>query len=529
MKKLYVLLFFAFSCCMAVLNAQTRYLHPVFAANEIQVTSNVVYGFNTTVLAFPTLIKQPLIMDIYRPASDTENNRPVVLYLHTGNFLPFQNPSTGAPGFNGSCGGTIRDSSVVAACTQLARMGYVAAAVDYRLGWNPLAANDVDRRYGIINAAYRGIQDTRTAIRYFKKNVKESGNGWGIDTTKIVVWGQGTGGYLSMNSVFLDNYAKIPLASNGKFLWDHDQNMATPPIPMIIEGINGNINGTSVGRNPVTGDTLCHINHPGYTSNFQLAVNMAGACADSSWVDPGQTALISFHVPYDQFAPYDEGIVNVPGTNLQVVTVQGSYAVQQMMESFGNNASFDTKVIAELSGNQSSAFANTPAIMGQNWNDATPGLYPFLKPLVPSGGIMVPTTTAPWEWSEAVPGNPTCNLDKASALIYWDTILKFYAPRACFALGLQNCIDKVLSDKEQPVQNIDVLAAPNPATSEIRFTTEEEILAIQVYDRTGRLVRNVSKVENNNYTLHRDGLNAGMYVVKLSFETGFVTKMVSFE
>lgn len=529
MKKLYVLLFFVASACITALNAQTRYLHPVFAANEITVSSNQIYGFNTTVLAFPALIKQPLIMDVYRPASDTETNRPVVLYLHTGNFLPFQNPQTGDPGFNGSCGGTIRDSSVIEACMRLARMGYVAAAVDYRLGWNPLAASDVDRRYGIINAAYRGIQDTRSAIRYFKKTVKEENNKWGIDSTKIVVWGQGTGGYLSMNAVFLDSYAKIPFSTGGKFLWDHDQNSGTPPIPMIIEGINGNIMGTSVGINPSTGDTLCFPNHVGYTSNFQLAVNMAGACADSAWVDAGQTPLISFHVPYDQFAPYDEGIVNVPGTNLQVVQVQGSYAVQQMLESFGNNASFDTKVIADLAGNQSAAFANTPKIMGQDWSDPTPGLYPFLKPLVPSGGIMVPTTTAPWEWSGPVPNNPTCSTDKASALIYWDTVMRFYAPRACFALGLQGCIDQVLSGKEQPVKNIDVLAAPNPASDMVRFTTEEEILAIQVFDRTGRLVRNVSKVENNNYTLQRDGLNAGLYVVKLSFKEGFVTKLVSFE
>ncbi|MBL7775231.1 MAG: carboxylesterase family protein, partial [Saprospiraceae bacterium] len=395
MKNFYVLLLLFCSALFSNLTAQTRYLHPVFAENEISVTSNVVYGFNTTVLAFPTLIKQPLIMDVYRPASDTETNRPVVLYLHTGNFLPFQNPQTGDPGFNGSCGGTIRDSSVVYACRQLARMGYVAAAVDYRLGWNPLASSDVDRRYGIINATYRGIQDTRSAIRYFKKTVFDGNNTWGIDTTKIVVWGQGTGGYLSLNSVFLDNYAKIPLSSGGKFLWDHDQNAGTPPIPMIIEGINGNIFGTSVGRNPTTGDTLCHINTPGHTSNFQLAVNMAGACADSAWIDAGQTPILSFHVPYDQFAPYGEGIVNVPGTNLQVVQVQGSYAIQQMLEAFGNNSSFDTKVIAELGGNRASAFANTPVLMGNNWTDPTPGLYPFLKPLVNSGGIMVPTTTAP--------------------------------------------------------------------------------------------------------------------------------------
>lgn len=530
MKKLYVSLLFLSSIMLAGLNAQTRYLQQVFDDSQISSKYNEVYGFNTTVLAYPTLIKQPLIMDVYQPASDTETHRPVVLYLHTGNFLPFLNPSDGTPGFNGACGGTTRDSSAVEACRRLAKMGYVALSVDYRLGWNPLAASDVDRRYGIINAAYRGIQDVRSCIRFLKQSVAIGGNPYNIDTTKIVVWGQGTGGYLSLNSVFLDNYAKVPLSTGGKFLWDHDQNTSTPPIPMIIEQVNGNINGTSVGINPLTGDTLSRINTPGYSSNFQLAVNMAGACADSAWIDPGQTPILSFHVPYDQYAPYAEGIVNVPGTNLQVVQVQGSYVIQQMMEAQGNNNVFIGKPISDLETQRLAAFANTPMVGGNNWSDPTPGLYPLVQPFISLGGNQVPATTAPWEWSAPVPSNPTCSTNKQAALLYWDTIMRFYAPRACFALGLQKCVDQVLSAKEPLAHDINVLAAPNPATDEIRFSSEkEDILAIQIYDRTGRLVGHIPEVNNTSYTLQRSGLNAGLYVVKLSFKTGFVTKLVTFE
>jgi hypothetical protein len=533
MKKFYFSLLLLSGLVLSALQAQTRYLQPVFT--DVTVTNNVVYGVNTTVLAFPTLIKQPLIMDVYQPTGDTEAERPVVLYLHTGNFLPFQNPTTGEPGFNGSCGGTLRDSSVVEACKRLARMGYVACAVDYRLGWNPLASSDVLRRFGIINAAYRGIQDLRTCIRYLRKTADVAGNPLRVDTDKITVWGQGTGGYISLNANSLDNYLKIPLASDGKFLYDHDNNPATPIIPMIVEGINGNIEGTSVGLNPSTGDTLCYPNHVGYSSSYALTINMAGAMADSSWVDAGQKPIISFHVPYDNFAPYAEGIVNVPGSNLQVVKVQGSYIVQQMQEAFGNNGSFIGQPNLAFSAEAASRTVSTPIYQvpvynSDQWQDPTPGLYPFIQPFLTQTPVIVPATTAPWEWSAAVPNNPTCNTDKSKTFKYLDTIFSFVAPRACFALGLQPCIDKILSEKEPIAQNIELQIAPNPSSDLMRITATEgnTILGIEVYGATGQLVHTIRSINSDNYTLRSSDFTSGTYIVKVSFKEGFVAKTVVF-
>ena len=54
-------------------------------------------------------------------------------------------------------------------------MGYVVASIDYRLGWNPLAATQSERTNQLINAAYRGVQDARTAVRYFRMNAAEQG------------------------------------------------------------------------------------------------------------------------------------------------------------------------------------------------------------------------------------------------------------------------------------------------------------------------------------------------------------------
>ncbi len=544
------------------ISAQTRYLEPVFARNEIQVQKNVVFGVNATILyqsVFGEAVPQQLLMDVYRPASDTETNRPLVLYFHTGNFLPFFNPSNPAqPGFNGSCGGERNDSAAVEICTRLAQMGYVAASCTYRQGWLPTSQIPEIRRYTLINAAYRGVQDASTAIRFFRRNADVGGNTYGIDPAKIVLFGQGTGGYVSLNTALLDAYAKIPTATNGKFVWNPrtvTQNPCAPDqiIPMVIEQVNGNIDGTSVGVSPITDpmngcvliklDTLCYPNWPGYPSDFNLAVNLGGALGDSAWIDNAlqnpQPALISFQVPNDPFAPYTSAVLSVPGQDppLTVVEVQGSYLVQGLMEAAGHqNALIDANDnYLDLQANQLQAFANSPAGL----QEPRAGLYPLVMPPDPEDP-QLPISSAPWEWS-AFPGLPPipgvtagfdCNTNKTTAISYIDTIMRFYAPRACFALGLQGCVDKVLSGKEPIARNIQLTASPNPATEQVTLQAEtgKTILTVQVIDKTGRQVANVQNVNSETYIFRPNNrLPAGHYIFKVSFKEGFVTKIVAFE
>ncbi|MGB0247557.1 MAG: hypothetical protein ACPGAB_03455, partial [Flavobacteriales bacterium] len=151
------------------LDAQVRYINEVFS--DVDVTTDVVYGSNVTVLpllqgAAPAA--QPLACDIYEPAGDTETDRPLIIYIHTGNFLPQY--------LNGSAVGTKSDSTAVELCTRYAKMGYVVASIDYRLGWNPLAETQSDRAFQLINAAYRGVQDARTAVRFFRMSEDTMGD-----------------------------------------------------------------------------------------------------------------------------------------------------------------------------------------------------------------------------------------------------------------------------------------------------------------------------------------------------------------
>lgn len=178
MKQIATLFTLALLLTAAAVTAQERYKDPVFA----EVTSNLdVYGSNFTVLTIPVTghtLRQPLAMRVYQPVGDTETKRPLVIYFHTGNFLPFPQ--------NSGCYGTIDDSSCVEIATRLAKMGYVVAVADYRLGWNPLATTELVRRFTLINAAYRGVQDARTCVRYFRKDAATT-NKYKIDTDKIIL------------------------------------------------------------------------------------------------------------------------------------------------------------------------------------------------------------------------------------------------------------------------------------------------------------------------------------------------------
>ena len=114
-------------------------------------------------------------MDIYEP-TDGSTNRPLIIYLHTGSFLPRY--------INNTPTGYKDDSATVEMCYEFARKGYVVASIAYRQGWDPRSLDENVRRSTIINAAYKGVQDLHACIRWWKENVAAYGNTFSIDTTK---------------------------------------------------------------------------------------------------------------------------------------------------------------------------------------------------------------------------------------------------------------------------------------------------------------------------------------------------------
>ena len=515
MKNFITLLSILFLCAVGTATAQERYKDQIFS----EVSTNIdVYGSNFTVLTLgvPSIahtVRQPLTMRVYQPVGDTETKRPLVIYMHTGNFLPFPQ--------NSGCYGTINDSSCVEIATRLTKMGYVVAVIDYRLGWNPLATTELVRRFTLINAAYRGVQDARTCVRYFRKTADVGGNPYKVDTDKIILWGQGTGGYISLACATLNNYTDIINTSEpGKF-------MLNATTPMIIQPYNGDIYGNppapqancivDAAYNSFTGipigDTLCVPNHVGYSSDFAMSVNMGGALGDKWWLDAQAPPMVSFHVFSDPYAPCTEGLVVVPlpPDFPPVVNITGSCGVQSLIES-----DFHTNDVFKKSDDCN----NSPYINAANAiNGGRTGFYPFIGTPGDQSG--------PWEWASVPPATANCNPNAVTARAYIDTIVGYTAPLACRALGLCCLVGTTNLVKS----NIDLNIAPNPASNEVTLTVPSEFLmqGIELFDASGRLVSSIQGINHSSAMLQRGNLPAGIYTAKVYFAEGVMARMIIFE
>lgn len=556
MKKVYLLFLTGILTCAAFqLNAQ-RYLTEVFADKDISVYSAVKYGENISLekTILSALQGQPpvppdtadLLMDIYEPNqdADTLTARPLIIYLPTGNFLP--------PVVNGSPLGSRKDSSAVNFARQMAKRGYVCAIVEYRKGWNPVSPNQIVRTGTILNAAYKGQQDSKTAVRFFR-NDRATTNAYRIDPNRIAVMGEGTGGYVAMAHAFLDapwKISRLPGIGDDKFL--RTQN---PDSSVVDTNRVGNFDGTNnIPLNltdfAVSGGDLLKVkgniaNYPGYSSEVQLVINMGGALGDTSWLDRGQIPLIGIHAVRDPNAPYQIGNVIVPVTgNIVIPFASGSGFNLQKVNEFGNNASFAGKVyndpitqIVESRYNKDIPFSGGTINTGSG-----AGLLPFIlteatpKPFNHGSPWQFWSATQPTALATVPGSNPPITTHQASsasnpfmaqsdavgrekALMYLDTIQQFINPRIVCALGLAECALFGNVGIEKTLQaNRNLLVFPNPANQTVFVKlngNNEKIKRAELYNITGKIVPASIEKNDQQLVIQRSELPAGIYLVKV--------------
>lgn len=482
-RQLLLLALLAVGLGFAPLQAQ-RYLTEVFTSNESSI--DVIYGGNISVLTGAPAA-DTLRCDIYTPpTTDTMTNRPTVLIAHTGSFLPTP--------LNGQCTGARTDSVVVEMCRQFARRGFVAVAFSYRLGWNPVSSDQDVRTSTLINAAYRGIQDAFTCVRYLRATVA-GGNPYGVDENNLIIGGVGTGGYISMGANFLDDIDEVFLPKFFNF---------TSNEYYIDTALSGDIQG--VNTRP-----LNVANHAAFSSEFAMAFNMGGACGDASWIDGSPRPHVSFHVPNDPFAPYDSGAVIVPTTGDFVVNVTGSLGAQRIIAGLGSNAPF---VNAGLS-DPYSVEANTK-------NDGFDGLFPYFRPSVESG---------PWEYFDTtvcnLPNPTNLDMSQMKSLTYIDSTMEYLVPRIVCGLGLAEC--SVISDVASELELGAISVYPNPSSSTLNVASTiggNLIRSIDLIDLNGRMVYRKEGINSPEFSFDHQNINAGMYFLKVSTNKGLLTHKV---
>lgn len=154
-------------------------------------------------------------------------------------------------------------------------------------------------------------------------------------------------------------------------------------------------------------------------------------------------------------------------------------------------------------------------------------MYPFFS--------SDPTESAQWNYSASAEpygvSGSNCNVDSAAAFVYIDTIMTFFAPRACLALGLNCNLDGYSATNDLlDAAEVGLKIAPNPATEVMRFATNEQypIEHIYVYDTNGRLVMARTNVNSNQFTMERHSLISGQYYAQFRFKKGVVTQPIIF-
>lgn len=516
-------------------SAQTRYLDDVFPAAHV--TSDVTYATNISILPMlqglppgPTTIK----CDIYEPGGvwDSITNRPVIILVHTGSFLP--------PVLNGQPTGSKTDLSIVEQCTRWAKKGYVAVAMDNRLGWNPQGDQDT-RTSTLLQAAYRGIQDAKAMVRYMRMT-EANGNPYGVDPNKIVLGGQGTGAYISLG------YATLDVDSVELMLPKFINFNTTPPSPYVYPPFFGNPDGTDSTYLPdfasPTGQTeLWNIpNNLGYSNDVNMVFNLGGALADISWLSAGDVPMVSFHCEKDPYGPIDTGNVIVPTTGDFVVEVMGSRTVQHYVNQYLNNDPFALAGISDV--------YTTAANVN---NGGLEGLYVFKTP-APSTtpnvfGELEEEQGSPWDWwdnvtygiqaevvngipgltspayfeANALLGNP--NMSATNGNLYLDTVQGYLNPRMYEVLDLANHVPIISGINDIEGTLVDIY--PNPANNVLNIVSYTVgIENIYIYSTNGQLVLD-NEVNANQIILNTSTLSKGVYIIDIkSKETSIKRKLI---
>ena len=142
-----------------------------FTDSEIDSIANVTYA---TVIDWQSNT-QNLQYDVFFPSANVETltQRPCVMVIHGGGFT------------TGSKAGLHRT------CQELAKRGYVAITINYRLGWSTQTEQ--------IEAIYRAEQDAKAALRHIVANAST----YQIDLNWIFIGGGSAGSITALNTVYV--------------------------------------------------------------------------------------------------------------------------------------------------------------------------------------------------------------------------------------------------------------------------------------------------------------------------------------
>ena len=223
-----------------------------------------------------------LDMDIYQPVGDTVTNRPVLIFAHGGVYVA----------------GNKNNPPMVSLCEAFAKRGYVTVSIQYRLT-SSLSLLSPDASDIFSQTVLNSVSDMKAAVRYFRKDVAENNNAYGINPDFIFVGGYSAGAVTAAHlSVIDDN--QVP----AEFQSFYD----------VAGGIEGN-SGNS-----------------GYSSEVSGAILLAGAINTLDFIDADDEPIVSLHASDDNTVSYE--CANALG-NASLPFLCGSGKIHEELQNVG--------------------------------------------------------------------------------------------------------------------------------------------------------------------------------------------------
>lgn len=227
-----------------------------------------------------------LSMDVYEPEGDTCSKRPVIVMEHGGSFI-FGNKSDMAKW-----------------CQLLARKGYVAASIQYRL--YPVFVLGYPDSIDIMDTAIKAVGDMKAAVRFFREDAVTT-NLFRADTTHIFIGGYSAGAVAALHTAFLDDKDVLPA-----FL----QSILTA---------NGGLNGN-------TGSAA----NQSHSSAIEAVINMSGGLYRRAWINTEEVPMSSIHGTADATVPFESGLA------ANIAYLEGSGLLHPQSRSVGNWSYLET-------------------------------------------------------------------------------------------------------------------------------------------------------------------------------------------
>ncbi|MBN8681261.1 MAG: carboxylesterase family protein [Chitinophagales bacterium] len=247
-------------CSAQILSAQSPHPNACDGTRYKQAVFNTVKKTTVQYATTPNYFgnAMTLSMDVYEPEGDQATERPVIVLAHGGSFI-------------------IGDRTMMEAyCQNMAKRGYVAATIQYRL--YPLLQLGFPDSLDIFDAAVKAVADMRAAVRYFRQDAAST-NVFRADPDHIFIGGYSAGAVTALHAAYMDPEDDVPT--------------------FLLNFINAN--------GGWTGNSGSSANQS-YSADVEAVINMSGGLYRSSWIDADEVSLSSIHGTADETVSYTYGL-----------------------------------------------------------------------------------------------------------------------------------------------------------------------------------------------------------------------------